>query len=207
MASSTTSSASRLAFRLGANPPSSPTPVERPRPFRMERSAWNVSAPARSASAKLPTPAGITMNSCTSTLESACAPPFRMFIIGTGSVRLRCGPSGVERGEVRVERLRPMAAAAALANAIDTPSRALAPSRLFVGVPSSAIICVVERALIVIAAGDRGRNLAVDVRHGLQHALAEIPAPCRRRAARALRAHRSMRRKAPPPARMRRPRA
>ena len=30
-------------------------------------------------------PAGITMNSWRSTLLSACAPPFRMFIIGTGS--------------------------------------------------------------------------------------------------------------------------
>ena len=39
MASSTTSMASRFDFRLGANPPSSPTPVDWPRPFRMPRSA------------------------------------------------------------------------------------------------------------------------------------------------------------------------
>ena len=85
MASITTSSASRFALRLGAKPPSSPTPVERPWPLRMPRSAWKISAPARSASAKVGAPAGITMNSCTSTLLSACAPPLRMFIIGTGS--------------------------------------------------------------------------------------------------------------------------
>ena len=87
MASITTSSASRLAFRLGANPPSSPTPVDRPLAFRMLRRAWKISAPARSASANEGAPAGITMNSCTSTLLSAWAPPLRMFIIGTGSRR------------------------------------------------------------------------------------------------------------------------
>ena len=40
----------------------------------------------RSASEKLFAPTGSTMNSWMSTLLSACAPPFRMFIIGTGSV-------------------------------------------------------------------------------------------------------------------------
>ena len=48
-------------------------------------SAWYVSAPQRSASAKLAAPTGITMNSWKSTLLSACAPPLRTFIIGTGS--------------------------------------------------------------------------------------------------------------------------
>jgi hypothetical protein len=51
------------------------------------RNAWKISAPVRSASAKVGAPTGITMNSWTSTFESACAPPFRMFIIGTGSTR------------------------------------------------------------------------------------------------------------------------
>jgi hypothetical protein len=54
--------------------------------FRIARSAWKISTPARSASRKVGMPAGITMNSCRSTLLSACAPPLRMFIIGTGSV-------------------------------------------------------------------------------------------------------------------------
>mgnify|MGYP003350977898 CR=1 FL=1 len=35
---------------------------------------------------KLGAPTGMTMNSWKSTFESACAPPLRMFIIGTGSV-------------------------------------------------------------------------------------------------------------------------
>ncbi len=52
----------------------------------MPRSAWKISAPIRSASPNDGAPSGITMNSWKSTLESACAPPFRMFIIGTGSV-------------------------------------------------------------------------------------------------------------------------
>ena len=35
----------------------------------------------------LAAPTGMTMNSWKSTFVSACAPPFRMFIIGTGNVR------------------------------------------------------------------------------------------------------------------------
>ena len=38
-----------------------------------------------SASAKVAAPIGAIMNSWTSTLLSAWAPPLRMFIIGTGS--------------------------------------------------------------------------------------------------------------------------
>ena len=61
------------------------------------------------------------MNSCTSTFESACAPPLRMFIIGTGNSRspppsARDGYSGFSP------------AAAACAAAIDTPRMAFAPS-------------------------------------------------------------------------------
>ncbi len=51
----------------------------------MPRSVWKISAPARTASEKDAIPTGITMNSWKSTLLSACAPPFRMFIIGVGS--------------------------------------------------------------------------------------------------------------------------
>src|SRR3954468_8386921 len=43
------------------------------------------------ASANVAAPIGAIMNSCTSTLLSACAPPLRMFIIGTGS-RWALGP-------------------------------------------------------------------------------------------------------------------
>jgi hypothetical protein len=40
--------------------------------------------PMRRPSRKLLAPTGMTMNSWKSTLLSACAPPLRMFIIGTG---------------------------------------------------------------------------------------------------------------------------
>ena len=97
--------------------------------------------PARSASANVGRPTGMTMNSWRSTLLSAWAPPFRMFIIGTGS---RYWPSSIagaaQMREVRVQRL-PRGRRGARTAAIDTPSSALAPRRLLVGVPSSAISC------------------------------------------------------------------
>ena len=111
-ASRTTSTASRFDFRFGAKPPSSPTPVDWPRAFRMPRSAWKISAPVRSASPNDEAPTGITMNSWKSTLESAWAPPLRMFIIGTGSVK-RVVP--VQRPDVPVERAAPLDAASARA--------------------------------------------------------------------------------------------
>jgi hypothetical protein len=45
----------------------------------------------RSPSEKELAPTGITMNSWKSTLLAACAPPLRMFIIGTGRM-LASGP-------------------------------------------------------------------------------------------------------------------
>ena len=48
-------------------------------------SAWKISAPMRSASAKVWRPIGMIMNSWMSIGLSACAPPLMMFIIGTGS--------------------------------------------------------------------------------------------------------------------------
>ena len=140
------------------------------------RSAWNVSAPARSASAKLEAPTGMTMNSWKSTFVSACAPPLRMFIIGTGSTgpparaaagtsEARCSYSG-----------SPAASAAARAVAIDTPSTALAPRRPRFGVPSSCRSVVVDRPLVGGLADERRGNLAVDVADGLQHALAAVAA-------------------------------
>ena len=47
----------------------------------------------RSASSKLSAPTGMTMNSCRSTLLSACLPPFMMFIMGTGSVKALTPPT------------------------------------------------------------------------------------------------------------------
>ena len=57
---------------------------------RLER-VVDLGALLRSASRKVGAPIGAIMNSWTSTLESACAPPLRMFIIGTGS-RWALGP-------------------------------------------------------------------------------------------------------------------
>ena len=111
------------------------------------------------------------MNSWKSTLESACAPPLRMFIIGTGSVKRLVA---VQRADVPVERHAAAAAASARSAAIETPSSALAPSRLLVGVPSSAIIAASSAALIELAAAERRGDLAVDVGDRLAHALAAV---------------------------------
>ena len=65
------STASSLEPRSGANPPSSPIAVERPRSCRSFFSAWYTSAPIRRASANDGAPAGTTMNSCRSIALSA----------------------------------------------------------------------------------------------------------------------------------------
>ncbi len=84
MARQIRSSAAVVPATSGAKPPSSPRPVDSPSFFSTDFSAWYTSAPQRSASAKLGAPIGATMNSWMSTPVSACAPPLRMFIIGTG---------------------------------------------------------------------------------------------------------------------------
>src|SRR5213595_1331042 len=70
--------------RLGATPPSSPTAVERLRLDNTFFRAWNTSTPIRRPSEKLSAPIGTIMYSWKSTVLAACAPPLRMFIIGTG---------------------------------------------------------------------------------------------------------------------------
>ena len=84
IAASITSTASSFDFKSGANPPSSPTAVESFFDLRILFKLWNISLPILSASLKLPAPIGIIINSCRSTLLSACSPPFSMFIIGMG---------------------------------------------------------------------------------------------------------------------------
>ena len=79
------SSAASSLGRSGAKPPSSPTAVDRPRLLSTFFNAWKTSTPMRSPSGNVSAPIGTTMNSCESTVLAACAPPFRMFIIGTGS--------------------------------------------------------------------------------------------------------------------------
>ena len=78
------SSAASSFGKSGAKPPSSPTAVASPRLASTFLRAWNTSTPARSPSAKVSAPIGTIMNSWASTVFAACAPPFRMFIIGTG---------------------------------------------------------------------------------------------------------------------------
>ena len=126
-------SASSFDGRFGAKPPSSPSAVESPRSCRSAFSAWYVSAPQRSASAKLAAPTGASMNSWMSTLLSACAPPLSTFMQR-------------HRQHVRVRRRRRsgtaagrVSSAAALAAASDTPRIALAPRRpLFGGAVEAA---------------------------------------------------------------------
>ena len=125
--------ASSSLARFGANPPSSPTDVASPLDFNSEASAWNTSAHQRSASLKLGAPTGIIMNSCTSTVLAACAPPFKIFIIGTGRRFPEIPPRKRYNGISS-------ACAAALAVAIDTARIALAPSFDLSLVPSAAII-------------------------------------------------------------------
>ena len=169
-ASSTTSMASRFDFRFGAKPPSSPTPVDWPRALRIPRSAWKISAPACSASANEDAPTGIAMKSWKSTLVSAWAPPFKMFIIGTGSVKRSLstgrrrgdretsfgGSLGVRDGHRRAKQ-RVGAEAALGRRAVERDER------------------LVERPLRMEFAPDqRLRDLAVDVRDRPSHALAAV---------------------------------
>src|SRR6266852_2919717 len=77
-------------------------------------------------------PAGTIMNSWKSTFVSACRPPFRMFIIGTG----RRGPCSVAS---HIQSGLSAAEAAARAAASETPRMAFAPKRDLFAVPSSAM--------------------------------------------------------------------
>ena len=78
------SSAAAFDGRFGAKPPSSPTVVDSPFASSSFFSEWKISAPQRSASRKLCALIGMIMNSWTSRLLFACAPPLITFIIGTG---------------------------------------------------------------------------------------------------------------------------
>src|SRR3954463_9467536 len=125
-------SASSLDPRSGAKPPSSPPAVPSPASWSVRFSAWKTSAPIRIHCENVSAPAGTTMNSWKSTLLSACAPPLRTFIIGTGRTRASAPPRWRQSGT-------PSCAAAACAAASETPRIALAPRRDLFGVPSSSI--------------------------------------------------------------------
>ena len=78
-------------------------------------------------------PTGTIINSCKSTLLLACEPPLIIFIIGTGMTLAFSPPRDLNKDT-------PASFAAALAAAIETANKALAPKRLLVSVPSNAII-------------------------------------------------------------------
>ena len=105
------------------------------------------------------------MNSCTSTLLSAWAPPLRMFIIGTGS-RCAVGPPTYRNSG------RPTDSAAARATASETPRIALAPKRDLSGVPSRSISSWSTQPLLGRLVADQpGPDLVEDGGHRLLHAL------------------------------------
>ena len=99
IASMIRSSAARLDRRFGAKPPSSPSPVGQALALQhgLER-VVDLGAPAQRLGEGRRRRSAAIMNSWTSTLESACAPPLRMFIIGTGS---RCAFGAAEVAEQR----------------------------------------------------------------------------------------------------------
>ena len=106
--------------------------------FRIAASAWNTSAHQRNASLKEGAPTGMIMNSCVSTVLVACAPPFRMFIMGTGR-RLPFTPPRKRYSGISSE------AAAARQAAMDTARMAFAP-RLDLSLVPSALIMAASTA-------------------------------------------------------------
>ena len=139
------------------------------------------------------------MKSWISTRRPACAPPPKIWISGSGITA-----SAAVAEQIGIKRLA-CAAAAACSAAIDTATSALPPSRLFCGVPSSAISAPSIAAWSAASMpGQRGGDLAVDRGYRAAHV-----APAEPRAAvaqaRSPRRSRSRRRPARSPARQRRP--
>ena len=118
-----------MFLKLGAKPPSSPTPVEYPFDFKIFLRAAKVSLAICIAWAKLVAPIGIIIYSWKSTLLSAWAPPFTTFIIGIGS--LVPFPSVWNNG-------LPFVRAFALATAKLTDKIAFAPRFVLYSVPSKS---------------------------------------------------------------------
>ena len=129
--------ASSLDERFGANPPSSPTDVFNPFDFKTAFRLWYVSAPILRASLKDLAPIGAIMNSCMSTLLSACLPPLRILKKGTGRRRR------IFTTEISEIPAYPSSCAAAFATARETPKIALAPNFALFSVPSRSIMKIV----------------------------------------------------------------
>ena len=112
------------------------------------------------------------MNSCRSTLLSACAPPLMMFIIGTGSW-------AASRPVLLIEAGTASAAAGARlpsrgAFAIDTPAARLAPRRPLFSVRAEVDQALVEAGWSAASAAQGCRRSPFTWRHRLLHALAEV---------------------------------
>ena len=105
------------------------------------------------------------MNSWKSTELSACAPPFKTFIIGTGSTD--GAPVAGELGDVRVERLAGVGGGSAGRGERDAQDRVRSQPRLVRGAVQIDHRPV-ERLLIGrVGAAKRVGDLAVDVRDRL----------------------------------------
>ena len=112
-------------------------------------------------------PTGMIMNSWKSTLLSACAPPLRMFIMGTGSVLAR------RRRDSGRAASRAMAAARAGGHG-DGQDGVGAEVGSCCRVPSSSIMLAIEGALVGgVEIAECFGDFAVDVFDGLEHAFAE----------------------------------
>ena len=169
IASRMSSSAASLIGRSGAKPPSSPTAVGSPCVDQIFFSAWNTSAPQRSASRKR---------------RRADRHDHELLHV-EAVVGVRAAVDDVHHRH-RHRHRRPRrrgsgtaaardSSAAALATASDTASIALAPRRDLLSVPSSSISVLSMNACSVASRPTmRLADLGVDVLDRLQHALAEV---------------------------------
>ena len=126
----------------------------------------------RRASLKLAAPSGMTMNSCRSTELSACAPPFRMFIIGTGS-SVRAALARIAR-QIAVER-QAFGGGGGAGRGHGDGQDGVGAEAAFGGRAVGFDHAAVEGGLVGgVEAGDGCGDRGVDVFDGAQHAFAEV---------------------------------
>ena len=129
---------------------------------------WKISTPMRSASLKLPAPAGTIMNSWMSRPLSAWTPPLSTFISGTGRIRAP-GPA-----EVLVERQARLVGRGARRGERDAEQRVGAESRLVGRAVQLEERAVDQRLLGRVQALDLGRDHLDHVLDGALDPLAEV---------------------------------
>ena len=193
MARRITSTAASFDGSDGAKPPSSPWPVAWPSSWRIARSAQKTSEPG-------PQRVG----------EGLDADRHDHELLEVGRVLgVLAAVEDVEHRDRQRRRARPRrgsgraagrtTAAAACAQASETPRIAFAPSAPLFGVPSSSHRSASMPAWSAASRPYRaGADRVGHVGDRAEHALAAEPRPCRRRAARPPRGRRSRRRTAPP---------